>query len=182
MSHIKIQGFTLLEVLIAMLIFAIGMLGLAGMQGIALKDNNDAYMRSQAVFFAYDMGDRVRANPAYWDTLIIQAAGGVATLTADKGVVEAYGVYPFCNTDDPPAAAAGANPVSCTETQLARYDWYRMHTDIEDTLPGGGLAITKLADPDGIVGKFVIRIVVSWNMTNTAVSNIDPSFTYDVRP
>jgi len=184
---IKSQGFTLLEVLIAMIIFAVGMLGLAAMQGFALKDNNDAYLRSLAVFFAYDMGDRIRANPGYWDTMIIQDnANGAATLAADKIIVEAYGVYPFCSTDDPPTVAAGANPdpaVDCTNSQqLARYDWYRVRKDITDKLPNGALSITRLADPDGIAGVFLIRLVVSWNLTNTAINNITPSFSFDIRP
>ena len=190
--HIKIQGFTLLEVLIAMVIFAVGMLGLAGMQGVALKDNNDAYMRSQAVFFAYDMGDRIRANPGYWDTNIMQvdASTGDAALLADKNIVEAFGVYPFCSTDDPPTAAVGTNPPAfCTSQQLAEYDWYRVRTDIINALPNGVLTITRLdpgdpigTDPVVADGQSVLRVKVSWNMTNTAVSNIDPSFTYDVRP
>jgi type IV pilus assembly protein PilV len=176
-AHKTTHGFTLLELLIAMVVFAIGMLGLAGMQGTALKDNNDAYMRSQAVFFAYDMGDRIRANPAFWDTIIIQPPGGGATLTANRVIVEAFGTYPFCSTDDQPGVGAGANPtVFCTPTQLAQYDWYRVRQDIIDALPNGALAITRE------IGTDVIRVVVSWNMTNTTVNNIAPSFTYDVRP
>lgn len=178
-THKTIHGFTLLEVLIAMVVFAIGMLGLAGMQGTALKDNNDAYMRSQAVFFAYDMGDRIRANPAFWDTIIIQPPGGGVTLTANRTIVQAFGAYPFCSTDDQPGVGAGANPAFCSPTQLAQYDWYRVRQDVIDTLPNGALAITRV---NGTDGALVARIVVSWNMTNTTVNNIAPSFTYDVRP
>ncbi len=60
------QGFTLVEVLVSMVILAIGLLGLAAMQGRALKDNQDAYFYSQASLLAYEMGDRVKANSAYW--------------------------------------------------------------------------------------------------------------------
>lgn len=109
-THKTTYGFTLLEVLIAMVVFAIGMLGLAGMQGTALKDNNDAYMRSQAVFFAYDMGDRIRANPDFWDTLINQPGTGAATLLANRAVVLGFGAYPFCSTDDQSGVGAGADP------------------------------------------------------------------------
>lgn len=191
---IKIQGFTLLEVLIAMLIFAIGMLGLAGMQGVALKDNNDAYMRSQAVFFAYDMGDRIRANPAYWDISVIRdILNGKATLQGTRATVEAFGDYPFCSTDDPPADPVGTNPpVLCVSSLLAQYDWYRVRADIINALPNGALTITRLdpgdviaADDPPLAGGFsVLRVKVSWDMTNTKTEmSIDsPSFTYDVRP
>jgi len=56
------NGFSLLEVLIALLVLAVGLLGIAALQGIALKTNHGAYLRSQATFLAYDMMDRMRAN------------------------------------------------------------------------------------------------------------------------
>lgn len=55
-------GFSLLEVLIAMAIMAVGLLGLAGLQAQGLKNNQSAYFRSQAALFAYDMVDRLRAD------------------------------------------------------------------------------------------------------------------------
>jgi type IV pilus assembly protein PilV len=55
-------GFTLVEVLIAVVILAIGLLGLAGLQTSAMKFNHSAYLRTQATNLAYDMADRMRAN------------------------------------------------------------------------------------------------------------------------
>lgn len=55
-------GFSLLEVLIAVAIMALGLLGLAGLQAQGLKNNHSAYVRSQAALFAYDMVDRLRAD------------------------------------------------------------------------------------------------------------------------
>jgi type IV pilus assembly protein PilV len=60
----KSAGFTLIEVLIAMLVLAVGLLGLAGLQVISLRNNQSAYNRSQATQLAYDMADRIRANPS----------------------------------------------------------------------------------------------------------------------
>lgn len=55
-------GFTLLEVLVTMVILAIGLLGLAGLQATSLRFNQSSYLRSQATNLAYDMVDRMRAN------------------------------------------------------------------------------------------------------------------------
>lgn len=55
-------AFTLFEVLIAMVVLSIGLLGLASLQAAGMRSNNDAYMRSQASVLAYDMADRIRAN------------------------------------------------------------------------------------------------------------------------
>lgn len=57
-------AFTLFEVLIAMLVLSIGLLGLASLQAAGMRNNNSAYMRSQASILAYDMADRIRANRA----------------------------------------------------------------------------------------------------------------------
>ncbi len=56
------RGFTLLEVLIAVLVLALGLLGLAALQSTGLRQNHSAYLRSQATLFAYDIIDRMRGN------------------------------------------------------------------------------------------------------------------------
>ena len=58
------SGFSLLEVLIALLILSIGLLGLAALQTTGLRSNQMATMRTLATQIAYDMSDRMRANPA----------------------------------------------------------------------------------------------------------------------
>jgi len=56
------RGFTMLEVLVALIITSIGLLGLAGLMVNSLKNNQSAAMRSQAAWLAYDIIDRMRAN------------------------------------------------------------------------------------------------------------------------
>lgn len=59
-----VSGFTLLEVLIALLIFSFGMLGLAALQTHSIRSNQSANMRSQAVVLSSMMLDAMRANRA----------------------------------------------------------------------------------------------------------------------
>jgi type IV pilus assembly protein PilV len=56
------EGFTLFEVLIAILILVLGLLGVAALNANAVGFNQSAYMRSQAVNLAYDVADRMRTN------------------------------------------------------------------------------------------------------------------------
>lgn len=56
------SGFTLLEVLIALLIFSLGLIGLAGLLTVSVRTNHTAYLRTQASFLAQSMADRMRAN------------------------------------------------------------------------------------------------------------------------
>lgn len=61
---IKAQlGVSLIEVMIAVFIAAIGVLGAAAMQLNSLKYTDSAEVSSQASFIAYDLLDRIRANP-----------------------------------------------------------------------------------------------------------------------
>ena len=56
------NGFTLIEVLVAMLILAIGVLGIVALQFKGLRYSNDASLRGQINFLAYDISDRMRLN------------------------------------------------------------------------------------------------------------------------
>lgn len=58
------RGITMVEVLVAMLIFAIGLLGVAGMQSLALKSTDNSNTRSLVNIHAYEIVERMRANMA----------------------------------------------------------------------------------------------------------------------
>lgn len=64
LAHPRESGFTLLEILIAVVILTVGLLGLAGLQARSLQANQSALTRSQAVVLSYDIIDRLRANRA----------------------------------------------------------------------------------------------------------------------
>ncbi|WP_439850520.1 type IV pilus modification protein PilV [Pseudomonas syringae] len=74
-------GMTLIEVLVSVLILAIGLLGAAAIQLNALKYTDSSTMSSQASFIAYDMMDRIRAN-----------VDGNATANGTTNVLATYGL------------------------------------------------------------------------------------------
>lgn len=57
------RGVSLIEVLMAVLIFSIGLIGMAGLLVMATRSNQAAYLRTQVTFLAGSMVDRMRANP-----------------------------------------------------------------------------------------------------------------------
>ena len=75
------RGFTLLEILIALVILSIGLLGIAALQGVGLRSSHGAYLSSQAGLLAYDIADRIRANPG-----MIALGGSITTAAGDCGV------------------------------------------------------------------------------------------------
>jgi type IV pilus assembly protein PilV len=106
------NGFALFEVLVAVVILSIGLLGLAGLQVTGQRNNHSAYLRSQAVFLAYDMMDRMRANMR-----------GVTA--GDYNSISGIPADPGCVT------------TGCTPAQLAQYDAYEWNTLMAQQLPSG---------------------------------------------
>lgn len=56
------SGFSLVEVLVALLILSVGLLGLAGLQARGLKDNQMSVQHSKAVLYATDIIDEMRVH------------------------------------------------------------------------------------------------------------------------
>lgn len=88
------SGFTLLEILVAMVVLSIGLLGLAGLMTTSMRDNLSASHRTQATWMAYDMIDRMRANrtgalAGSYDTLM---SGVACTVAAPAGTLPAQDI------------------------------------------------------------------------------------------
>lgn len=63
MSNLKTQrGFTMIEILIAVLILAIGLLGVAGVQLVSMQQTANSTLRSEATMYAQSLVERVRSN------------------------------------------------------------------------------------------------------------------------
>lgn len=91
------QGFSLIEVLVATVIMAVGILGVAGLQVISLQQNRSSLIRSEALQIGNDIIDRMRANPD-----------------------QTYA--PVAYTDPPPAGAPDCKGNPCTAAQMTQYD------------------------------------------------------------
>jgi type IV pilus assembly protein PilV len=143
-------GFSLLEVLIAVLVLAIGLLGLAGLQSLSLKYNHSAYLRSQAVQLGYDMADRIRANlealPEPPDPV------GTATPATPGPYNQPNFAGNLANLPaDPNCIATGCT----TPADVADYDFRLWNHHIRDTLPDGFGVVSNPAFG-------LIEIAVSW--------------------
>ncbi|MEO7432624.1 MAG: type IV pilus modification protein PilV [Dokdonella sp.] len=99
------RGFSLLEVLIAILIFSFGMLGLAALQSFSVKSNQSANFRTQATSLAYMIIDRMRANP---EAVLQGQYLARYTLPAD------------CNTAPPASPPAAAHDIAVWRQEMCR--------------------------------------------------------------
>ena len=69
------RGVTLIEILITLLVLAVGLLGLAALQGISLKSGQVAYHGTQATNVAYEIADFARANRSNVSTAMLENFG-----------------------------------------------------------------------------------------------------------
>lgn len=117
----KQRGSSLLEVLIALLIMAIGLLGLETMQVVSLKNINNSQFRSLATAYASSMAERMRSNR------VAVQAGNYDAIAA--------------NVSDPSCTAP------CTPADIAQQDGYQWNQQIvAGGLPSGQGTVTKSGD------------------------------------
>jgi type IV pilus assembly protein PilV len=128
MNRIRPNGFTLLEVLIALLIFSLGLMGLAGLMVVSVKTNHSAYLRTQATFLAQGMADRMRANVlGLWNAKYDLAS--ITTPPTKPAAITALGTVTDC-------VAA-----SCAYDNVAKRDLELWKNQLFTFLPGPGAAI-----------------------------------------
>lgn len=83
------RGFTLVEILVTLIIVSVGLLGVAGLHALSLRNNYDALIRSHASALAGDIADRMRANrDAALDSKYDLAMGAIPTVGEDGTLAE----------------------------------------------------------------------------------------------
>lgn len=177
----KQLGFSLIEILVAVLLLGTGLLGYSMLQSNGIRDNQDAYLRSQASLLAYEMADRIRANANYWKSQIDPDDSLTAISNSAEEATEAD--HYFCSHDDPAGGdGVGELPGTCTPDEMAKYDAYHWLQDIEKSLPNGNGTLSREIDTHDSNNGFVIQILVSWDRSNSNISNIaSPSVSLKVR-
>lgn len=109
------RGFSLVEVLVALIVLTIGMLGIAGLYVTTLRASGSALLRMQAVNLAGDMADRIRANP--------NAGTAYAGVQANNN-------------------CSSALPADCSAGAMAADDLFRWRVQLAAALPDDGNVAT----------------------------------------
>ena len=111
----RIRGFSLVEVLIALVIMSVGMLGIAGLYVQSMQAGRTSMFRHHAVTIAGDVADRIRANPVAGAAYA--AAGGV-----DSGCV--------------------GQDIDCSQPEMASHDIFLWTQQVQAQLPVGQVVVT----------------------------------------
>ena len=154
------RGFSLIEVMVAVVILAVGLLALAGLQSAALRSTQISYMRTQAGIVAMEMAERMRANKTGVDTLQYQAVSSPPASTAPTS----------CLTNN------------CLAPAIASYDayaWTFALANSNDLLSARG-TVTCLDSPCVVGSQH--RITVMWDARRVGATGTgcDPTDSTDL--
>ncbi|SHG20250.1 type IV pilus assembly protein PilV [Microbulbifer donghaiensis] len=130
-------GATMIEILVTILVLAVGLLGLSATQVMSLKNGNNAHHRYMAALAAHEMAERMRANP-----------DGLELGSYDGETVDGSETTPNCSAT-----------LSCSAGDLADLDLYDWGQVISDNLPSGTGQITRAVR--------TVTLTVSWNEQHT---------------
>jgi type IV pilus assembly protein PilV len=142
------RGFSLVEVMVALVVVAIGLLGLAKMESLALASTTTAGTRSIAAIQASSMAAAMHANRAYWGAALAPATTTITTATA-------AGAQPACTFAAP-----------CTGPQLAAWDMQQWSAAMNAVLPPWFATITCTTTTPPVN----CTIQISWSETGVAIN------------
>lgn len=142
------RGVGLVEILVALLVMSIGLLGYAGLQLRALSSTEDAHYRTQAIAIAQDLTERVAANPQSLAVYTNAANWGALAGDVESRTLPAN--WNICTT------------ASCTAAAMAGSDIQQARWQARWLLPNGRVAAAEC------VAGGAACVTVSWRDADPA--------------
>lgn len=144
------RGITLIESLVAIVVAALGILGVVGVQMRTLSDTQTTVRRAQAIRLIEDLSERLKVHPNALNA--VNPTGGAAA----SYVAESWGSALT-------APSVNCTTAKCTPAQLAAYDLWAWRTLVRNTLPAGDGVVFLTKGEDGAAGnQRQLGIMLRW--------------------
>jgi len=185
------RGFSLVEVMVALVVSAIGLLGLAKMESLAISSTQVAGSRSLAALEASSLAAAMHANPAYWSAGLAPAAPAQTTVSVTGPVTAPIATFVSPDPLLAGAATAAACNVpgagSCAPGAMAAYDLQQWGQSLGTVLPGSFATITcSTLDTNPVTCTIQIQWTenaVAANAKQTNLANLQtPTYILYVQP
>jgi type IV pilus assembly protein PilV len=143
------SGFSLIEALVSIVILALGILGILGVQMRTLADTQTGVRRAQAIRLIENLSERIKVNPnplspAVFTTYRVSTPG--------------------------PMAAPPACTTACTPTQLAQHDIATWKSQVINTLPAGDAVVFFADDETDANNRRQLGVMISWQQKEKETS------------
>ncbi|MDR1967667.1 MAG: type IV pilus modification protein PilV [Burkholderiaceae bacterium] len=148
------RGLTLVEALVAMVVAAVGVLGIVGAQIRTLADTQTAVRRSQAILLIEDLSERLRINP---NSLAVLSSAAAGKLTSGWNAT--------------PAAAVDCRTTGCTPEQLNAFDLKDWKSTVGRVLPLGDANIFIAPGETAIKNRRLLGVMISWRENEESASD-----------
>lgn len=156
--HARHSGFTLVEVMVALLVISVGLLGIAKMQALALASTASARTRSLAALQAASLAATMQADRSYWSaitaspslTITVPASGAFSPNPADPNLVVPSGTQSGCSSSASP----------CTAGQLAAQDLTDWTTSLHTALTNS--SATLICTPGAAANSATCTLTINW--------------------
>lgn len=149
------DGFSLVEVMVALIVLSVGLLGIAKIEAVALSSITVANGRSLAAIEAASLADSMHVNRGFWAS----AAAGAQVISVSGAAVTNSPATPA------PDCTFGAN-APCTAAGLAAYDLTTWANNLNALLPNDQATITcNTSDPVDCL------VTITWTEQAVAMNN-----------
>ena len=135
----RVAGFTLIEVLVAIVVLSFGLLGMVGLQAASLQANRDARLQSTAILLARELAEMMRGNK------------DVAIRTSNNPYLGEFAIGALVPPTTSSCLNVGATPCAAKE-DVARAQLTEWLGRVNDQLPGARVSICADAAPFGAAG------------------------------
>ncbi|MEA3176917.1 MAG: type pilus assembly protein PilV [Gammaproteobacteria bacterium] len=151
------SGFSLIEVMVALIVMSVGLLGIAKMQALALSSTTTSRMRSLMSLEAASFASTMRADRLYWSAetvnpLVVQIGAGAVTSTNDT-TLQANKTCP------------------CTSPQIARNDLDEWAKELSDLAPAATSVVTCTPPPATAPSSTPVSCQISVSWTESLVAS-----------
>lgn len=150
------RGISLIESLVAIIVTALGILGILGVQMRTLADTQTGVRRAQAIRLIEDLSERMKVNP--------NALGNLASYTTGWGT--------------PGTAPSDCKSTACSASNLAQYDIIQWKQSVLNSLPMADANVFTVADETIANNRRQLGVMISWRENEKPGANASEAAAY----
>lgn len=147
------HGITLIESLVAIVVAALGILGILGVQMRTLSDTQTSVRRAQAIRLIEDLSERMKVNPN--------------SLLGLTGYASGY------DSKAKDYASADCSQSACAPADQAAYDLKQWKTTVEQTLPLGQASTFLAPGETDEANRRQLGVIIAWRENERDISDAD---------